>query len=690
MSSIVESDANAPPSSATNVAEPATVPAPTTVAAPAPATVAAPAPATVPATATVAAPAPAPAAGITLRIKDQAGEETYFKVKNTTKMSKVFAAYAQRKGLQQSALRFLLDGERVTNDDTPKTLELEEEDQIDCLLEQYGGSGDGMAEKSAGSDAEAPAAAEKEGIIVRSFGGPYSRELMIKWTALSRKEGMYWTHRNCDVCHQTALIFSSHENAYTAGNLHGWNGWTCPDHSREYTVCRYCTTLHHNDSFRSYKGEKCCQWCFEKDTNFDAKLIQKIVRGFLCRQGRRRVTFATEHTTVEIEAVGKGRSLKLARAQERKAVPPPKRQPKDYWLDVFGEARKFTSPTYAALVKAHGQDRLIEARCQNIVTFHQGTINQSDFFDIIEMPPFEEDTGFKRDRPVHCLLHCQLFEDDKETTTLKAAFEYAVKLADDCDHLDTDSEGDEVMVSEEYQELTVDQKALIEDLVAAKVLEMDEDGTVLWGSIDAFQTMVEEHVKTKRAMKKFVAEHCDGSGIAEDLMDPYGGEESDEDSEDEEAKHESLNPFDNVMFQFLEALIKGHTPDFESYPKDEYKDEWEEAERRYKERDYEIKKAPSKRKAESDSEYEEEEEESSDEEDDDEEESQPPAKRARLAGATPLTKEEMKALFESGQWGSKNSEEDWKRKVNQILSVRDGKYPSDWYEQVVKGTLFKE
>ena len=135
----------------------------------------------------------------------------------------------------------------------------------------------------------------RSSIIVRSFGGPYRRKLMRKWTALSRKEGMYWTHRNCNVCHETALIFSSHENAYTAGNVHHWNGWTCRDHSREYTVCRGCTTLHHKDSFRTYKGRKCCQWCYEKDTNLDAKLIQKFVRGFLYRQGRMRVeTFMAE------------------------------------------------------------------------------------------------------------------------------------------------------------------------------------------------------------------------------------------------------------------------------------------------------------------------------------------------------------------------------------------------------------
>ncbi len=54
-------------------------------------------------------------------------------------MSKVFNAYAQRKGVDTKSLRFLLDGERINDDATPKTLELEDEDQIDCVLEQVGG-----------------------------------------------------------------------------------------------------------------------------------------------------------------------------------------------------------------------------------------------------------------------------------------------------------------------------------------------------------------------------------------------------------------------------------------------------------------------------------------------------------------------------------------------------------------------
>lgn len=71
--------------------------------------------------------------------KHQTGEEVYFKVKKTTRMEKVFNSYATRKGVQLGALRFLIDGQRVHNNDTPAKLELEDQDQIDCMLEQQGG-----------------------------------------------------------------------------------------------------------------------------------------------------------------------------------------------------------------------------------------------------------------------------------------------------------------------------------------------------------------------------------------------------------------------------------------------------------------------------------------------------------------------------------------------------------------------
>ena len=52
----------------------------------------------------------------------------------------VFEAYADRKGVDVASLRFLLDGERINETDSPKMLELEDEDQIDCVLQQVGGA----------------------------------------------------------------------------------------------------------------------------------------------------------------------------------------------------------------------------------------------------------------------------------------------------------------------------------------------------------------------------------------------------------------------------------------------------------------------------------------------------------------------------------------------------------------------
>ena len=60
-------------------------------------------------------------------------------MKRHTKMKKVFDAYAKRKSVAPTALRFLLDGERIQAESTPEQLELEDKDQIDCLLEQTGG-----------------------------------------------------------------------------------------------------------------------------------------------------------------------------------------------------------------------------------------------------------------------------------------------------------------------------------------------------------------------------------------------------------------------------------------------------------------------------------------------------------------------------------------------------------------------
>jgi len=75
---------------------------------------------------------------LVVRIRDQVGDETVFRVKRSTKMELIFEKYANRKGVSSSSLAFLLDGDRISPELTPAMLELEEEDQIDCMLQQCG------------------------------------------------------------------------------------------------------------------------------------------------------------------------------------------------------------------------------------------------------------------------------------------------------------------------------------------------------------------------------------------------------------------------------------------------------------------------------------------------------------------------------------------------------------------------
>ena len=90
-----------------------------------------------------------------------------FKIKKSTKMSKVFKAYASRKGVEEGSLRFLLDGERISETDTPKMLELEDEDQIDCVLAQVGGASDDEGGNDGGEDKKPEGGGGNEPITIR-------------------------------------------------------------------------------------------------------------------------------------------------------------------------------------------------------------------------------------------------------------------------------------------------------------------------------------------------------------------------------------------------------------------------------------------------------------------------------------------------------------------------------------------
>lgn len=81
----------------------------------------------------------------------------HFRVKRTTLMSKLKKSYSERIGSQVSSLRFLFDGRRINDEDTPKSvrsspyvatntheylnlqLEMENDDVIEVYQEQTGG-----------------------------------------------------------------------------------------------------------------------------------------------------------------------------------------------------------------------------------------------------------------------------------------------------------------------------------------------------------------------------------------------------------------------------------------------------------------------------------------------------------------------------------------------------------------------
>jgi hypothetical protein len=78
---------------------------------------------------------------LSVKVKDQQENELFFKIKATTKLGKVFDSYCQRQEVDRRSVRFLLDGIRIQDDETPEMLEIEDGDMIQCVLEQSGGNG---------------------------------------------------------------------------------------------------------------------------------------------------------------------------------------------------------------------------------------------------------------------------------------------------------------------------------------------------------------------------------------------------------------------------------------------------------------------------------------------------------------------------------------------------------------------
>ena len=76
---------------------------------------------------------------IQLKVKNAEGKEVIFKLKSNTQLRKLMDAYCQREGLPAEGVRFLYDGDRLSRDQTPAELSMQDGDEIDALVEQTGG-----------------------------------------------------------------------------------------------------------------------------------------------------------------------------------------------------------------------------------------------------------------------------------------------------------------------------------------------------------------------------------------------------------------------------------------------------------------------------------------------------------------------------------------------------------------------
>ena len=94
-----------------------------------------------------AAPTPAPAPDealenfISIKCVDQQQREVLFKLRMNTRFDRVFARFADEMKLPVHSLRFLFDGDRVSPEQTPSGLVMEDGDTIDVHVEQTGGRG---------------------------------------------------------------------------------------------------------------------------------------------------------------------------------------------------------------------------------------------------------------------------------------------------------------------------------------------------------------------------------------------------------------------------------------------------------------------------------------------------------------------------------------------------------------------
>merc|ERR1719384_580079 len=76
---------------------------------------------------------------LNLKVLGQDGQAVQFKIKRSTPFRKLINAYCDRCRLTSNTLRFMFDGNRISETATPKSMDMEEGNTIEVFTMQTGG-----------------------------------------------------------------------------------------------------------------------------------------------------------------------------------------------------------------------------------------------------------------------------------------------------------------------------------------------------------------------------------------------------------------------------------------------------------------------------------------------------------------------------------------------------------------------
>ncbi|KAL0958641.1 hypothetical protein HGRIS_013978 [Hohenbuehelia grisea] len=74
-------------------------------------------------------------APINVKVATSTGEEVFFKIKHSTKLRELQGGYANQVGKNVNSIRFLYDGDRIQEDDTPASLSMDDNDTINVMVQ---------------------------------------------------------------------------------------------------------------------------------------------------------------------------------------------------------------------------------------------------------------------------------------------------------------------------------------------------------------------------------------------------------------------------------------------------------------------------------------------------------------------------------------------------------------------------